>query len=144
MSTININWAQHWHDLVIQREAQSRSIEGDEAWDPGNFWDLHAQRFHEMTRRRGQEGPDRLLELIFTHMTAESTALDVGAGVGRYSIPLANRAREVVVVEPSEGMASFLVQDCREQGITNIRVIPSKWEDAECEPCDMVLCSHVL
>ena len=43
--------------------------------------------------------------------------LDVGAGAGRYALPLALRVREVVAVEPSEGMRTALAELAAEHEI---------------------------
>jgi hypothetical protein len=64
--------------------------------------------------------------------------LDVGAGWGRYAVPLAARVDWVTAVEPSEGMRELL------EPAPNLTVIASAWEDAVAAPADLVICCHVL
>jgi SAM-dependent methyltransferase len=64
--------------------------------------------------------------------------IDVGAGTGRHTVPLADRLEWVTAVEPSEGMRAHITPR------QNITVVASAWEDAEVAPADLVICSHVL
>ena len=49
--------------------------------------------------------------------------LDVGAGGGRYALPLALAVREVVAIDPSPSMLGALTRRCGGRGIENVRVI---------------------
>ena len=53
--------------------------------------------------------------------------LDIGAGAGRYALPLARHVREVVAIEPSPGMAAALAEVAAEHGITNVRQVAARW-----------------
>ena len=46
--------------------------------------------------------------------------LDVGAGGGRYALPLALAVREVVAIDPSPSMLGALSEDAAADGIENI------------------------
>ena len=59
-------------------------------------------------------------------------------------MPLADRCRKVTVVEPSQSMVEVLKQGAHQAGIPNIAIVQSGWEEAEVEPAEVVLCSHVL
>ena len=41
-------------------------------------------------------------------------------------------------------MASVLLQQAREHGIDNVSVVQARWEQAQVEPGDIVLCAHVI
>ena len=69
--------------------------------------------------------------------------LDVGAGAGRYALPLARLARRVVAVEPSAGMREHLQARATAEGVANVEVVAADWLTAEVEPAEVVLCSHV-
>ena len=75
---------------------------------------------------------------------AAGTLLDVGAGAGRYAIPLALAASRVTAVEPSPGMRSHLEAAIDRAHLNNIVVVPTTWEEADVEPHDVVLASNVL
>ncbi len=60
----------------------------------------------------------------------DSTWLDIGAGAGRYTLPLALRVRQVIAVEPSAGMRRALRTGLDEHGIDNVRVVPGFWPES--------------
>lgn len=53
--------------------------------------------------------------------------LDIGAGAGRYALPLALVVREVVALDPSAGMLAALRDQMAEHGIANIRIVEGRW-----------------
>ena len=67
------------------------------------------------------------LELLRGLARAGETWIDVGAGAGRYAIPLARLAREVIAVDPSEGMLGELRHQMDEYDVRNIRVVTARW-----------------
>jgi molybdenum cofactor cytidylyltransferase len=75
--------------------------------------------------------PRRLDEPILGALLARTRPddrwLDIGAGAGRYALPLALRVAEVVAVEPSEGMRAALAELQQEHGIPNVRAIADRW-----------------
>jgi len=69
--------------------------------------------------------------------------LDIGAGAGRYALPLARHVREVVAIEPSPGMAAGLAEVAAEHGITNVRQVAARWPMEEAPSGDVALMAHV-
>ncbi len=139
----NVDWVEHWRQLVSKREAQSRAVQTKET-ATGNFWDRRASSFNEMTRQRSDQ-QDRFLELVSSVVDKGTMVMDVGSGVGRHSIPLAKIAKEVIAIEPSEQMGKYLESNVEAEGIRNIRVIRSTWEKtSQMEPVQVVICSHVI
>ena len=138
-----IDWVARWRQLVQGRQGQTQRIRRRQGNAAGSSWDLQAGGFRDGLKQRKAE-TRQVLEIIQASCTPQSTVLDIGAGVGRYAIPLAGRVRQVFAVEPSEIMGRFLLEDAEAEGVTNLTVIPNSWEKAEVEPCDLVLCSHVL
>jgi SAM-dependent methyltransferase len=124
---LDTDWAAHWRDLVDRRQALLGTF-------VGSAWDARAASFQ--ARTQGQ--PEPFLDLVRPHLGPGRTLLDVGAGYGRHSIPLAGDAEWVTVVEPSAGMRA-LIPD-----LPSMTVVGSSWEDAEVEPSDVVICCHVM
>jgi SAM-dependent methyltransferase len=87
---------------------------------------------------------DAVVNFLLQFAGPDRTVLDVGGGAGRYGLPLALRSKHVTVVEPSPSMTDALNAACREAGIDNVSAIGARWEDAEVEPADMVLCANVV
>ena len=71
--------------------------------------------------------------------------LDIGAGGGRYALPLALAVREVVAIDPSPSMLSALEEDAAANEIENTRVIEARWPLglAETPAGDVALMAHV-
>jgi CTP:molybdopterin cytidylyltransferase MocA/SAM-dependent methyltransferase len=80
-------------------------------------------------RRTDDPVLDRLLALA----RPADTWLDIGAGAGRFALPLALRVREVVAVDPSTGMLDALREAMVVHGIANIEVIHGRWPLAPAE-----------
>lgn len=55
------------------------------------------------------------------------TWLDIGAGAGRYALPLALRVGPVIAVEPSQGMADALEAGAAEAGVDRVRLLRGGW-----------------
>ena len=88
------------------------------------------------------------LEVLQGLTRPDETWLDIGAGAGRYALPLAVLVREVVAVEPSASMRNALRAGLSEHGIANIRIVPEAWPAAvqslgDLPATDVVLIAHV-
>jgi ubiquinone/menaquinone biosynthesis C-methylase UbiE len=75
--------------------------------------------------------------------------LDIGAGPGTHSIPLALKSHEITSVEPSETMLNCMIEKINKMGIKNIRFIKKRWEEVDLEkdldcPYDVVIASFSL
>ncbi len=127
-----------WSALV---EADRRQVKrAREVDDPADFYAPVADRFRLDPRRQD----DELLELLLKQARVEETWLDLGAGGGRYALPLGLRVREVIAVEPSAAMTTALREDARRHGIGNIRIIAQHWPLAGKPPAvDVTLMAHI-
>lgn len=83
------------------------------------------------------------LEIIKSLVVPGETWLDIGAGGGRYALPLAFRAGEVIALDPSEGMLGVLRESMAEHDVSNIRVVQGRWPVDEPPRADVAFISHV-
>jgi SAM-dependent methyltransferase len=95
-------------------------------------------------RRTGEPA----LELLRAMADRADTWLDIGAGAGRYALPLALAVHSVIAVEPSAGMRQALRTGLAEHGIDNVRIVAGTWPDAlgQLQPlpaADISLIAHV-
>lgn len=86
--------------------------------------------------------PDPLLDHVLGGLAPETTVLDIGAGIGRWTLPMARKARRVTAVEPLQGMRQVLVERAAAQGITNLEVVELPWLVADVPPHDVAIAAH--
>lgn len=94
--------------------------------DPDDWYGPVSSVFRVDPRRTDEPALDALLALA----APDETWLDVGAGAGRYALPLALRVREVIAVEPSRGMADGLRAEMAAHAIANVRLVEGGWPPA--------------
>lgn len=127
-AVLDVDWAAHWRGLVEAREAQiGRSHQDD-------WWGARARRFAISMRTQ----QDWFLGWLDPWLEPTRTLIDVGAGTGRHSAPLAQQLDWVTAIEPSQAMRDHIPH------AENMTVIGSSWQDAEPAPADLVICVHVL
>lgn len=112
-----------------------------EAPDGPDFYASTSSMFRADPDREGDEVVEALLALA----RPTDTWLDVGAGAGRYALPLARRVHEVVAVDPSSTMLRTLRELAAEHEIGNVRPIEARWPIAsgEAPSADVALIAHV-
>ncbi|HET9520348.1 MAG TPA: NTP transferase domain-containing protein [Candidatus Limnocylindrales bacterium] len=88
---------------------------------------------------------DEVLAALLAIARPGETWLDIGAGAGRFALPLARVVGEVVAIDPSEGMLAELRAAMTEHGIDNIRPIEGRWPmpPGEAPAGDVALIAHV-
>jgi SAM-dependent methyltransferase len=130
--------AAEWGARVrANRQQVERFRETAEADD---FYAPTAQTFVDDPRRTD----DPVLDAILALAEAAETWLDIGAGAGRFALPLALRVREVVALDPSAAMRDALRQGMTAHGIANVRIVNGRWPaNADGVTADVVLMAHV-
>ena len=135
-----INWNELWN--ATRSGHQHRRDRGE---DMGSRWDKRAKKFNESVMQHSERTERQIAKL---ELKPEYTVLDVGAGTGRLSIPIAKQVKSVTAVDPSKGMLACLEENVEREGITNVTSINKRWEDIEMgvdiEPHDVVIASHSL
>jgi len=121
--------------MVGDREAQYLRTCGPQP----DTWGAIASRFRADPRRE----LDPFLERLASFLRPNDVLVDVGGGAGRNSLPMADRCREVINVEPSAGMVSEFRASAEEARITNARAVESGWVEAEGVEGDVQLVAHV-
>lgn len=128
-----------WRALVLAEYDQVQRLREWQDED-GDHYAPIAHHFADDPHRTG----DALLDELRALSRADATWLDIGAGGGRYALPLALVSREVIAVEPSPGMRAVLREGMTQHGITNIDIQPARWpEEAADLSADFALVAHV-
>ena len=123
------DWLKLWRELVLAGPLTSKST--------------LAKRY-KVNARKENKRPDQLLDFILREIDGEITVLDVGAGSGRWTIPLAKTAKIVTAVEPSSTMVDNLHRNIASAKLNNIQITQSSWEDAIVESHDIIVCAHSM
>ena len=105
---------------------------------PGDHWADMAEMFRLDPRRPR----DANLSALIDYLEPSDVLLDVGGGAGRISLALADCVKEIVLIEPSEGMREQFIAAQGEAGITNARITSDWWMDSG-ETGDVVHLSDV-
>jgi SAM-dependent methyltransferase len=110
-----------WGVLVKAEREQTESLPNRPR--PEDFYAPIAQAFRDDPHRKD----DPLLELLRPLARPDETWLDLGAGGGRYTVPLALAVSRVYAVEPSAGMREQLAAAIHEHNIGNIDTFAERW-----------------
>ena len=126
-----------WHSWT----AQDPSHRGDAVVDLA-YWQRHAAGYDEESRTPGHyEGT---LAAIQALVRPDDTLLDVGAGAGRFAVPLAHHVRQVTALDHARPMLDLLQHKAKAQHLTNIAVQEAPWETATVAPHDVALAAWSL
>ena len=114
-----------------------------EVGDGSDFYAPVAGRFRADPYRTD----DPSLDVLRTLVAPGETWLDVGAGGGRYALPIALLAKQIIALDPSTGMLDILRDGMERHGIHNIRIVQGRWPPVENADilghADVALISHV-
>lgn len=116
--------AQAWAARVRANREQVERVR--EAPDGPDFYATVSAVFRDDPDRTD----DPVLDALRAHARAGDAWLDIGAGAGRYALPLARAVREVIALDPSPGMLGALRDGMAEHGIDNVRPVEGRWPEA--------------
>jgi SAM-dependent methyltransferase len=103
--------------------ANREQVEQFREASPADFYAPVAAMFRSDPHRRDDPTLDALRALV----QPADLVLDIGAGGGRFALPLANVARGVIAIDASEGMLRVLRESMAEHAIDNIEVVSGRW-----------------
>jgi SAM-dependent methyltransferase len=135
--SLPIDFAAAWRDHLLSRT----SLRLDAAADR-QFWETYAAHYDERTSPLGSY--DQTLAVIAEQVRSTDTVVDVGAGTGRFALPLARLTRHVVAVDHALPMLAILREKAAAEGISNITVVESDLESMSVPPQDVVLAAWSL
>ena len=126
-----------WRSSVAADRAQVERAR--EVADPADFYAPVTSRFRMDPRRTDDHTVNALLSLA----RADDVWLDVGAGGGRYALPLALAVRQVIAIDPSPSMLATLGEGVAAAGVENVGVIKARWPMPDPPVGDVGLIAHV-
>lgn len=127
---------------MAEREVARGRGHGGTSGRSGAFWTERKVAWYRRALERSDYA-DKVLGALGPILQGCETALDVGAGCGALTLPLAARLRHVTAMEPAPAMVKALREEARIRGLTNVKVIEAVWGDVPVGRHDLVLCAHV-
>ncbi|MDY6934542.1 MAG: methyltransferase domain-containing protein [Spirochaetota bacterium] len=108
-------------------------------------------RFHDRQfacayeKRLSAEGyPGVLLDIVLEEIDEGRTIIDVGAGTGFFSIPLARMGYRVIAIEPSPEMVKLFMEKINEQFSQLVSLNCIDWESWHKDRGDNLICIHSI
>jgi SAM-dependent methyltransferase len=126
-----------WRGMV---QAEREQVERLREFRDADHYAPIASYFKDDPLRQG----DAVLDALLAMTRPDASWLDIGAGGGRYALPLALHSRHVTAVEPSEAMRAVLSTGLSEHDIANVEIAPLRWPaEAGDLQADFSLAAHV-
>lgn len=125
------DWARLWRNLVEATAEREKSCLAK------------VERGARNLNRRWAKA-DSTRDFIVAQLDANpgATVVDIGAGTGRWSIMLAQHARQITAIDSSSMMIQKMRENLRAENINNVRVVEGQWPHVQIEPHDFSFCSH--
>lgn len=125
-------------------EAEYAQVERVREWRSQDHYAPIAQQFADDPFRTD----DDILNYLRSLAGPDDSWLDIGAGGGRFALPLAlhSPGGDVIAVEPSGGMRAVMQSGVEQYGVRNLRIVEARFpEDADPATlsADFSLAAHV-
>lgn len=133
---VQTEWSNRWRKLAGQDLMTGNIGEGQMV----ERWRELARRLDSGVDQRG----DPILDFVLERLSPEMTVLDIGAGVGRWTIPLAEAARSVTAVEPVPGMRDVLRERLALHDTRNVELVEEPWLEADVETHDVAVAAYSM
>jgi len=135
----NLNWKNVWKEMQYQRMRPVK-IEFDPA-----FREKFAKDYSEAAKFKNYEYGRKATEVLKEILQENFEVLEIGAGPGTLTIPLAKRVKKVVVIESSKLAVCYLQKNLAESAVNNVEIMKKNWEKVDFRNSfDLVICSHFL
>jgi len=110
--------------------------------DKTGFWNTLKAKWY-LKGLKYSTFPATALDIILPKASDTDDFLDVGAGCGTLSIPLARADRNVTAIDPSGPMIALLKQEAAKEGLGGINAIQAAWGEADLVQHDIIICANV-
>ncbi len=105
-------------------------------------WREIAHQYDQIVYPQHQQ--QALLARLLPRLNGAASAIEIGAGIGTLTLPLARHLQEIAAVEPSPAMAEVLRLYIAQRQIRNVSVFQQKWEEMRATAADIVIAGGCL
>lgn len=86
-----------------------------------------------------------IYQTVLSHLGSDRTVIDIGAGVGRFTVPLAEADCSVTAIEPAEEMLGHLRNAlARSQAESRVQVMQGTWPLTQVIQAEVALAAFVI
>lgn len=124
MSSPALEWVDILYESTYFRSLKDKRMTHDDFWKEFGIYDIIIQH---------SSYPGKIADRICDLIVPGTKILDIGAGTGAFSIPLARLASELVAIDPSPYHLEILAEKCIENDIHNVRYLREEWKDVNKE-----------
>ena len=137
---MDTDWIGLWKNLVGEYMAGAAQSENTllERWGKRR----KQAGYSEANRRRDRDDP--LMRFVLDQLSPDDTVIDIGAGIGRWSIPMSKKASSVTALDALSGMLEFLSENASDEDAHNIITVEGDWATVDLQPHDHTLSSHAV
>ncbi len=105
-------------------------------------WREIAHQYDQIVYPQHQQ--QAVLARLLPRLNGAASAIEIGAGIGTLTLPLARRLGQLAAVEPSPAMADVLRGNLAQQRLAHVTIIRQRWEETELPPADAVIAGGCL
>jgi SAM-dependent methyltransferase len=140
-----VDYIERWRRTVIARREQHDAACAGLGRTTGDYWARRAEGYQKFVSE-WKALRDPFLDLLLRHLKPSDAVLDVGAGTGRHTLPLAGHAKRIIALDPSAAMLRFLREGLEAQSVENVEVVEGGWPEAadRVPPVAVAISAHVL
>ena len=106
------------------------------------FWAARAGRYDE--RNSLARSAPQVVQRVTQLVAPGASVLEIGAGTGEFTLPVARRAGPVTALDLSSHMLGALREKARQAGVENVTLVEADWEETDLAPHDVVLAVNSL
>ncbi|MCF8011090.1 MAG: class I SAM-dependent methyltransferase [Clostridiales bacterium] len=127
-------WKKMWQEALETSPVARRRCRSEE--ELVENWNKRARWF---ARRAGDKNGGKRQQAVLNMLKEKGalkegySVLDIGAGPGNFSIPMACTVEQVTALEPAAGMVEILKENAQTEQLNNIEVVERTWQDIDIE-----------
>ena len=137
-----LNWREVFEETQKQRMRPLKIT-----FDP-EFGAKFAEDYSQQAKYNDYEYGRKATEALREILDDDFEVLEIGAGPGTLTIPLAEKVKKIVAVESSETAVDYLRRNMKESQVENVEILNKNWlevDDREIkDQFDLAVCSHFL
>jgi SAM-dependent methyltransferase len=140
--TAGLDWLAIWRDMYDAERHQGESFTHPDMERSADHYATAAARFARNVKRIPQ--PDAFMRWMLPQLQPHETVLDIGAGSGRYVMPLVQAGHQVIALEHSPSMREQLQLSVDPAHASAVTVMDGTWPMPQAVSADVMFAAHVL